>query len=117
MSQVPPPQRRTVASSSHQAVEDRERAADAFAQRAGKLAPGRLVGPIGNGSIACVYIYVGKDADLPAVAKDIRNQGATIVLMNCENKKVAAIMARLLSEAGIAKKPLVKGEVPTRHPW
>ena len=70
------------------------------------MAPGRFVGPIGKGSIACVYIYVGKDADLPAVAKDIRNQGATIVLMNCENSKVGDSMAKLMSKPGIDRKPL-----------
>ena len=95
MSQEPRRKRPVIKFSDARAVEDREHAADAFAQRAGKLVPGSYVRPTGDGCIACVYINVGEDADLPCVAKDLRNHGATIVLMICDNEEVADTMAKL----------------------
>ena len=106
MSQEPPRKCPVIKFWAARAVEDREHAADAVAQRARKLVPGYYVRSLGDGSIACVYINVGKDADLPGVAADLRNHGATILLMMCDNEEAAETMATLLSNPGVDKKPL-----------
>ena len=101
------------------AIQDREHAADTSAQRAANLVPGKDVRGTGDGSICCVYIYVGQDADLPCVAEDIRNHGATIVLMICDTEQVASTMAGHLSESCNPWRlldPLVKGGGRTQEP-
>lgn len=44
----------------------------------------------GVGNLACVYAYVGPDADVKDVAKDLRRHGPTILMLCCANEQKAS---------------------------
>lgn len=50
----------------------------------------------GVGNLACVYTYVGPDADVNVVAQDLRKHGPTILLMCCESEEKASSMRHQL---------------------
>ena len=50
-----------------------------------------------------MYIYVGDEADTREVAADLRNQAATIILMQCEDERVARKMGEHLQKRAFGK--------------
>ena len=48
------------------------------------------------GNFACVYSYVGPDADATVVAQDLRKHGPTILLMFCDSEEKARNVRRQL---------------------
>ena len=59
----------------------------------------------GNGNIACLYAFVGKEANLDEVARDLRNQAPTILFVCCCDGQVAEEMKTVLSEQGVDNRP------------
>ena len=67
--------------------------------------PSAVAEKTGNGSIACLYAYVGKEANLDEVARDLRNQAPTILFVCCCDGQVAEEMKTVLSEQGVDNRP------------
>ena len=57
------------------------------------------------GAISCLYVYVGKEANLDEVAVDLRNQAPTILFVCCGDREVAKDMAIALSKKGVDNAP------------
>ena len=64
----------------------------------------------GPGAISCLYVYVGKEANLDEVAVDLRNQAPTILFVCCADMEVAKNMATALSKKGVGNAPHGDGE-------
>ena len=58
----------------------------------------------GTGTIACLYTYVGEEANVDEVAKDLRNQAPTILVVCCCNGAMAEDMTTALSKDGVDKR-------------
>ena len=59
----------------------------------------------GPSTIACLYVYVGKEANVDEVAVDLRNQAPTILFVCCGDREVAKNMAIALSKKGVDNAP------------
>ena len=80
----------------------------------------RIVGPStdqpesavaeGFGNIGCIYVYIGKDADIDKVAEDLRNQAPTILFVCCYNSEAATRMQIALSNEPVDKRTRGDGE-------
>ena len=51
-----------------------------------------------SGQLACLYVWVGDDALCSDVAKDLRNQAPSILLVVCDSSDIAASMKNYLEE-------------------
>ena len=57
----------------------------------------------GVGSIACLYVYVDKEANIDEVAKDLRNQAPTVLFVGCFDSETALRMQTALSKDAVNK--------------
>ena len=57
----------------------------------------------GVGNIACVYVYVDKEANIDEVAKDLRNQAPTVLFVCCYDSEAAKCMQTALSKDAVNK--------------
>ena len=55
----------------------------------------------GSGNIACVYTYVGNEADVDEVAADLRNQAPTVLFVCCCDSETAIRVRAALSKEAV----------------
>ena len=63
----------------------------------------------------CVYVYVGAEANIGQVAKDLRNLAPTVLIVCCSDEDAAARMQTALSEEAVNKQTRGDGGVSTNH--
>ena len=60
--------------------------------------------------MSIVYVYVGAEADIGEVAKDLRNMAPTVLIVCCSNGDVMAQMHVALREEGVNRSSRGDGE-------
>ena len=60
-------------------------------------------------SVSVLYCNVGESADIEDVAKDLRNMGATILLMCCATRDIASSISVYLERAADGAKATIRG--------
>ena len=63
----------------------------------------------------CVYVYVGAEANIGQVAKDLRNSAPTVLIVCCSDEDAAARMETALSEEVVNKQTRGDGEGGSRN--